>query len=98
MTATCVRCGEDLVDANRPCGFCEADRRRDAVLKLVAAAKSTDTAALAARVDAIDTLRSLGHSKEQVLLARARALDGDPVGEILNGLLAGGAERVGVVA
>lgn len=84
--STCIRCGEELVDATRPCGFCREERVRDAVALLVAAASNSSDAALLQRVDAIDTLRSLRYSKEQVLRARAQALDGLSTEEILEGL------------
>ena len=81
--AACIQCGEVVVDPSRGCGFCWGERVEVAVKTLVAAAKpSTGNAALAARVDAIDTLRSLGFTKEQVLRARARALDQDRASEI----------------
>ncbi len=96
MSAICSRCGESLVNPEEPCGFCVDERRQEAVAHLVAAAKSTDNAALVARVDAIDILRNLGHSKEEVLHARARALDGHSVEEIVEGLVED--ERVGVGA
>lgn len=96
MSAVCGRCAEPLVDPNRPCMFCIGERRENAVKKLAAAAKSGGPAAITARVDAIDTLRSLGHSKAEVLLARDQAVDGRSVGEILDGLLAG--SELGAVA
>jgi hypothetical protein len=89
MIAACIRCAEPLVDPSRGCGFCRGERLNEAVTQLVAAAKSSDNAALLARVDAIDTLRSLGFSSEQVVLARAQALDGRSVGQILEGLIDG---------
>lgn len=92
MTTLCSRCNESLVNPEHPCGFCVLERRQGAVVKLVAAAKSTSDAALLARVDAIDTLRNLGHSPEQVLLARARALDGLSTDQILKGLVEGNSE------
>lgn len=82
----CVRCGEQLADSGRTCGFCVGERRREAVVALVAAAGSSDNASLLARVDAIDTLRNLGHSQTEVLRARAGALDGYSVDQILKGL------------
>lgn len=94
MNTSCLRCGEFLVDPQRPCGFCTDERRRNAVTTLVAAAKSSDNAALLARVEAIDTLRSLGFSRKQVLHARARALDGHSVEEILEGLVDGAAPAI----
>jgi hypothetical protein len=48
------------------------------------------------RHNAVDALRILGHSKEEVVHARARAFDGHSVDQILSGLC--GDERVGVVA
>lgn len=91
-SVACVRCGEALVDGSSPCGFCRGERIGDAVKALVAARGSQDNAALLARVDAIDTLRSLGFSSGQVLHARARALDGHSADEILEGLVDGVAE------
>lgn len=83
-TATvCLRCGEGLVDPDRPCGLCREERIREAVELLCAAAKSSGKAALSTRVDAIDTLRSLGFTQEQVIHARARALDRHSVDEIV---------------
>jgi CRISPR/Cas system-associated protein Csm6 len=84
--AACSRCAKPLVDPQRPCQFCRGERIEAAVLKLVAAAPSSSNAALASRVDAIDTLRCLGFTREQVLLARARAVDGHSAEEILEGL------------
>jgi hypothetical protein len=98
MTAICTRCGESVVDPERPCGFCVLERRREAVIKLIAAAKSTSDAALGARADAMDTLRNLGHSPDQVLFARAQALDGLPTDQILNGLVDGVGEMEAVAA
>lgn len=98
MTTLCSRCNESLVNAELPCGFCVLDRRREAVTKLAAAAKSGGDAALAARVDAIDTLRNLGHSPDEVLLARAQALDGLSTDQILQGLVDGVGEREAVAA
>ena len=85
--AACVRCGETLRDASEPCGFCQQERMRDAATKLVAASKATSNAALVTRVDAIDTLRRLGFSQAVVLQARANAVDGCSVEEILDRLL-----------
>ena len=70
-----------------PCGFCVQERRYEAVKVLVAAAPSTSDAALLARAEAIETLRNLGHSQKEVLLARARALDGKSVKAIVEGLV-----------
>ncbi len=98
MSAICTRCGETIVDPERPCGFCVLERRKEAVTKLVAAATSGSDAALVARVDAIDTLRNLGHSADEVLLARAQALDGLPTDQILKGLVDGVGERDAVSA
>jgi hypothetical protein len=84
----CKRCGEPLVLApdDGYCVWCREERVRDAVTKLAAAAKAGGDAALAARVDAIDTLRNLGYSKAQVIHARAQAVDGHSVEQILEGL------------
>jgi hypothetical protein len=87
LSATvCSRCAEPLVDSSRGCGFCRGERRHEAVTKLTAAVASGSGAAMVARVEAIDTLRSLGHFPEQVLHARAQALDGCSAEEILEGL------------
>jgi len=92
MSPICKRCAEPLVLApdDGYCVWCREERRLDAVRSLVAAAKSTSSASLAARADAIDTLRNLGYSKDQVIEARARALDGFSVEEILEGLVEAG--------
>lgn len=96
MSAVCTRCGESLVNPELPCVFCVGERRHEAVKALAAAAPSTSDASLLARVEAIDTLRNLGHDQKEVLLARARALDGHSVEEIVEGLVE--VERVEVVA
>jgi hypothetical protein len=88
--AACLRCGESLRNPDEACGFCIGERRHEAVTTLVAAATSTSSASLAARADAIDTLRNLGYSKDQVIEARAKALDGFSVEEILEGLVEAG--------
>jgi hypothetical protein len=79
----CSRCAEPLVDPDRPCGFCIGERREAAVRKLVAAAKSNDSAANLARAEANSTLRSLGYSTQQVGNAKSHALDGCSVDEVL---------------
>jgi hypothetical protein len=61
-------------------------RLRNAVTTLIAAAKSVSFPACAARLDAIQTLEALGFSKEKVIEARARALDGFSVEVILDWL------------
>lgn len=96
MSAICSRCGESLVNPELPCGLCVLERRQEAVKALVAAAPSSDNAALLARVDAIDTLRNLGHSPEEVLQVRAKVLDGLQVEEIVKWL--GEVERVEAIA
>jgi hypothetical protein len=88
VTVVCARCAETLVDPGLPCQFCIGERREQAVKVLVAAAKPTSSASAVARVDAIDTLRNLGHSQEEVIRARAKALDGGSVEEIVEGLVA----------
>jgi len=88
VSTLCNRCGESLVNPELPCGFCVGRRRESAVRVLVAAAKSVSDAALGARAEAIAALRNIGHSQEQVLLARAQALDGLSVEEIVDGLVA----------
>lgn len=84
--AICSRCAEPLVNSNQPCGFCRGERIESAVKALVAATQFSDNFSLGARVDAIDTLRSLGFTRDQVVLTRARALDGHSAEEILEGL------------
>jgi alkylhydroperoxidase family enzyme len=91
----CPRCGEDLRNPGEPCRFCRLDRIEKAVDQLRAAAKSTSNAALLARVEAIDTLRNCGFTSEQVLQARAHALDGHSTARILEVL---GAEESEAVA
>lgn len=96
MSTFCTRCAEALINPELPCQFCVGEKRENAVKALVAAAHSGGDAALLARAEAIETLRNLGHSSEQVLLARAQALDGLSVEEIVEGLVAD--ERVGAAA
>ena len=86
MSAACVRCAEPLVDPSKGCPFCEGERRETAVKALVSATGSKCDCALLTRAEAIFTLRNLGHSQDEVLLARARALDGFDAREILNEL------------
>ena len=62
MSTFCIRCGESLVNSELRCPFCIGERR-EAVKALVAAAPSGGDSALLARVEAIDTLRNLGHSQ-----------------------------------
>jgi hypothetical protein len=83
--AACVRCGESLSNPAEPCGFCVHERRHEAVTTLVQVCGRWGSE-VAQRADAIDTLRTLGHSKEEVLHARARAFDGHSVEDILEGL------------
>lgn len=78
--------------SQRICSRC-AERREEAVKKLVYAAKSCDSAANLARAEAISTLRHLGYSTKQVVKARALALDGYPVERVLE-VLAGEGEAV----
>lgn len=92
--AVCSRCAEPLVDPDRPCSFCRGERIEDAIRALTSAAKHSDNLSLVARVDAIDTLRSLGFSKRQVLQVRARAVEGHSVEEILEVLGEGQPEAV----
>lgn len=96
MSAVCTRCGESLVNPELPCQFCVGERREEAVKALVATAPSGGDAALLARVDAIETLRNLGHSQAEVRLARARALEECSVEEIVEGLVE--VERVEAMA
>lgn len=95
-TTSCPRCKEQLVDADLGCVFCRHEREREAVLILIAAAGNPSDAALATQVDAIDTLRNLGYSKEQVLRAREHAVEGKTADRILEALAAD--ERVEVAA
>lgn len=90
----CPRCGEELVDADRRCGFCFHQRRDEAIATLVHAAKSYDTAANLARAEAVSTLRNLGYPTDQITKARALALDGYPVEQVLEILVGEGSEAV----
>lgn len=80
----CGRCAEPLVDPERRCEFCFGERRELAIRKLIRAARSSDSAANLARAEAISTLRSLGFSTERVLQARAHALDGRSMEQIVD--------------
>jgi len=65
-----------------------ADERREAAVKtLVATSRSGGVAAASARLDALKTLQNIGHSQAEVRLARARALEGCSVEEIVEGLV-----------
>jgi len=92
----CTRCDAKLrtPDPRRLCGLCVAEDRHLAVSALVQNQGPRDIAK-GRRAHAIDTLRKLGHSKAEVLHARARAFDGHSVEEILEGLCGDG---VGAVA
>lgn len=92
-TSSCTRCGESLVNPAKPCGFCVQERRHEAVTTLVQI-RGAWGSEQAQRADAIDTLRTLGHSKEEVLHARAQAFDGHSVEDILEGLCGDGAEAI----
>lgn len=92
--AVCMKCAEPLVDPSRPCGFCTAEIRHNAVSALVENQGDSDRKLLA-RANAIDALLILGHSQEEVVHARARAFDGHSVEEIVKGLCGDG---VGAVA
>lgn len=99
MTPSCRRCAEPLVLAppNGLCVWCSEEIELGAIGALVSHAGDGSNDARAKRAGAIDDLLRLGYSKQQVLFARARALDGKTVEEIRE-LLLGGAERVGAVA
>lgn len=86
------------MDAKGGCGFCWGEKLAGAVKALCAATRSTDNAALLARTDAIETLRSLGFTQEQVVHARARALDQHPAREIVDWLLSAAEVRSEVAA
>jgi hypothetical protein len=95
--SVCSRCAEPFArpSSNQLCEFCIGELRFKAVTVLTVA-KGDSNRALLQRSSAIDTLRSiLGHSKEEVLHARARAFDGHSVEDILEGLCGDG---VGAVA
>lgn len=79
----CPRCGESLTDPARPCGFCPGERLTNAIRTMIRAKGSDDNAALRARAEAVDTLRSVGLSREDVLRVRARVLDGYGLSEIV---------------
>jgi hypothetical protein len=87
-TVACIKCGEPLVDSSRPCGFCVSQIRHNAVAVLVAN-QGESPRRLLARANAVDALRILGHSQEEVVHARARAFDGHSVEQILSGLCGG---------
>jgi hypothetical protein len=88
----CRRCGASLRDGTRTCGLCRADRIEAHVRTMVHGAKSVHPAALKARADAATSLRAFGFTQQQVLEARAQALDGWSVARILDGLM----DRAGV--
>lgn len=92
--AACIRCGEQLVDASRPCEFCAGEIRHNAITALTQHQGESDRDLLS-RANAADALLILGHSQEEVVHARARAFDGHSVEEILSGLCG---EGVGAVA
>jgi Holliday junction resolvasome RuvABC DNA-binding subunit len=96
MRSSCRRCGATLIDSTKPCGVCRADRIEAHVTTLVSSARSTDSAAIKARADAVTALRAFGFTQQQVVEARAKALDGYSVQEILRGLV--GVQQVGAVA
>jgi Holliday junction resolvasome RuvABC DNA-binding subunit len=96
MKPSCRRCGATLVDSTKPCGVCRADRIEAHVTTLVSSARSTDSASIKARADAVSALRAFGYTQPQVVEARAQALDGWSVAQILDGL--NQAEQVGAVA
>lgn len=86
----CLRCAEPLADSSRPCGFCTSEIRHNAVKALVENQGKSDRKLLT-RANAVDALLILGHSKEEVVHARARAFDGHSVEEIAKGLCGDGA-------
>jgi hypothetical protein len=89
----CTRCAEPFANATAEtlCRFCVGDIRHNAVTALVENQGESDRR-IAARANAVDALRILGHSQEEVVHARARAFDGHSVDQILSGLC--GDERV----
>jgi hypothetical protein len=68
-------------------------RIREAAVVLVATANSGGDVACRERARAIQSLESLGYSTQQVVKARAHALDGFSVDEVLE-VLAGEGEAV----
>jgi len=94
---SCTRCAEPFAKATAEtlCRFCVGEIRHKAVTALVEN-QGESNRRLAARANAIDALRILGHSQEEVVHARARAFDGHSVEQILSGLC--GDEQVGVAA
>jgi hypothetical protein len=82
----CRRCDAKLIDGTKPCGACRADRVEAHVRTLVAGAASTHTRVLKAKADATTALRCLGFSQQQVVEARAQALDGWSVARVLEHL------------
>lgn len=86
MSAACMRCAEELVGPEKGCPWCKGERREEAVKALVSAIGSDCGCALLTRAEAIFTLRNLGHSQDEVLLARARAIDGFSAREIVEEL------------
>lgn len=79
----CPRCGEGLVDLSRPCGFCELERKETAVTTLCGTERSGGNQALVDRADAVDTLRCMGYSREQVRLVKELAAEGQSVDDVL---------------
>lgn len=96
MNSECARCAEPyaMLSTDTICKFCAGEIRHEAVTVLTEVQGSSDRAKLA-RGNAIEALRLLGHSQEEVVHARARAFDGHSVEEIVKGLCGDG---VGAVA
>lgn len=97
MNSECARCAEphDKLSTDTLCKFCTGEIRHKAVTVLTEVQGESDREKLT-RGNAVEALRLLGHSQEEVVHARARAFDGHPVEEIVKGLC--GDERVGVAA
>lgn len=83
VVAYCPTCGSGLIDLTRPCGLCELDRREYAAWMLITAKRRARDKAFAARAEAIDTLRGMGYSREQVRLVKELATEGQSVDDVL---------------
>jgi hypothetical protein len=94
----CTGCEAALRSASRSgrCGFCETEDQRRAVDALVEARDLPGNHARVRICDAIDLLRSLGFTQQQVVEARAQAIDGCSGEQILESL--GEVEMAGAVA
>lgn len=96
INSTCSRCAEPYAEPakDRACRFCIGELRQRAVTALTENQGESNQDKFI-RANAVDMLRILGHSQEEVVHARARAFDGHSVEDILKGLC--GDERVGVL-